>query len=441
MRECDKNLVRVTVIVTVHNAEKYLKECLDSVTTQTLQEIEILCMDGGSTDASPQILREYALKDKRVRIINDPNTSYGHKVNEGIRQASGEYIAVLESDDMYRPDMLERLYEVVGKYHPDYVNADYLEFRDVDERRYFSLVKMYEAGAYGSIIESGKYPEYMVQILRYWTGIFRKEFLLGKEIWMNESPGASFQDMSFRFLTSALADTCFHLELPVYLYRADNPNSSVHDPKKVAVITDEFKFLERELHKRKVENACIWRQYYIWKYNDFYGNLVRFDNAARKDLFERCYHELSKDRMALLQIQEHNQPGCPKSIHELLTREKGEVWQSIEEAYQENKKGEYALWNMYRKIADKKLVIFGCGRRGKSLYNLLYSVHSQIVCYTDNAEKLWGRDFCGFPVLSPTDAVQRYPNAFYLIANKHYAGEIFIQLLEFGIVERNICKL
>ena len=98
-----------TVIVTVHNAEKYLRECLDSVIGQTFSDIEILCMDGGSTDASPRILKEYAAKDNRVCIINDPNTSYGHKVNEGIRQAKGKYVSVLESDDMYDPDMLQRL--------------------------------------------------------------------------------------------------------------------------------------------------------------------------------------------------------------------------------------------------------------------------------------------------------------------------------------------
>ena len=92
--------MKISVIITVHNAETYLSECLNSVITQTFSNIEILCMDGGSTDSSPQILKEYAEKDSRIRIINDPNTSYAHKVNEGIRLAKGEYISVLESDDM-----------------------------------------------------------------------------------------------------------------------------------------------------------------------------------------------------------------------------------------------------------------------------------------------------------------------------------------------------
>lgn len=234
--------IKITVIITVHNAEKYLKECIDSVLSQSFRNIEILCMDGGSTDRSPQILNEYACKDERIRIIDDKNTSYGHKVNEGILQAKGEYISVLESDDLYQPYMLEKLYQVAEKYHPDYVNADYYNFYNVGKKRYYALVKMYEEEDYGRLLKSKDCLQNMKQILRYWTGIFRKDFLLEKEIRMNESPGASFQDMSFRFLTSALSDTTYHISLPVYLYRIDNLDSSVYDSKKAVIIADEFDF-------------------------------------------------------------------------------------------------------------------------------------------------------------------------------------------------------
>ena len=131
--------VKITVIITVHNAEKYLKECLDSAISQTFSDIEILCMDGGSTDSSPQILSEYAARDARIHVINDPNTSYGHKINEGIRYAKGRYIAVLESDDMYRPDMLERLFEIAEQYEADYVNGDYFNIFDIKGKRFQKL--------------------------------------------------------------------------------------------------------------------------------------------------------------------------------------------------------------------------------------------------------------------------------------------------------------
>ena len=99
----------VSIIVTVHNADKYIRECLDSVVNQTYKDIEIICVDGGSKDLSPEILKEYQARDNRIRIINDINTSYGHKINIGIKEAKGDYVAVIESDDIYENNMVEIL--------------------------------------------------------------------------------------------------------------------------------------------------------------------------------------------------------------------------------------------------------------------------------------------------------------------------------------------
>lgn len=429
-----ENLIRITVIVTVHNAENYLRECLDSVIGQTLPDIEILCMDGGSTDASPQILKEYSAMDSRIRIINDTNTSYGHKVNEGIRQARGEYISVLESDDMYQPDMLEKLYAVAEKYHPDYVNADYLSFFDIDGKRFQALVKMYEKEDYGKLLESGKHPENMRRILRYWTGIFRKSFLVQKEIRMNESPGASFQDMSFRFLTSALADTCYHLEEPVYLYRTDNPGSSVYDPKKAVVIADEYDFLKKELEIKKVDDPHIWKHFYTWKYKDFYGNLVRFQKDARQALLERCCMELEKEKVQLEKYAETD-----TQVTALWTEKPlGEITGIIEADYQRQQANMAQKTALYRWLGDFPLIIFGCGRRGKSVFANLYSVREQICCFTDNNEELWHTERDGVRVLSPVEAIKQYPNANYIVANKNNSNEIKNQLLKNGIEETHI---
>lgn len=430
--EVTKKNRKITVIVTVHNAERYLEECMESVITQTFSDIEILCMDGGSTDDSPQILKRYAARDNRIRIINDPNTSYGHKINEGIRQACGEYISVLESDDMYQSDMLKQLYEIAEQYKVDYVNADYLNIFDIDKTRYKMLVKMYPESDYGKVLESSKHPENMRQILRYWTGIFRREFLLEKGIWMNESPGASFQDMSFRFLTSALADTSYHLDIPVYLYRIDNPDSSVYDPKKAVVIADEFDFLKLELLKRNIKNKSIWKQFYVWKYNDFYGNLTRFGEAARKVLFERCYCELEKDKEALQKFV--GQAGTHVTTI-LLNQSREEVWKNISQAFIENQNRDRRMRELFRCLKDNKAVVFGCGIKGKAVLSYLRSLgmEEQLYCYTDNAEKLWNTKLDRYHILPPTEAVNRYPEALYIIANKNCGDEIFSQLSEYGI--------
>ena len=80
---------KISIILTVHNAQDTLRECIRSACDQSFREIEILCIDGGSVDSSPEILEELALEDDRIRIINDENTSYGHKINKGIDLARG----------------------------------------------------------------------------------------------------------------------------------------------------------------------------------------------------------------------------------------------------------------------------------------------------------------------------------------------------------------
>ncbi len=429
--------MEITIIVTVHNAEKYLRECLESVMSQTFKDIEILCMDGGSVDSSPQILEEYAVKDSRIRIINDPNTSYGHKINKGIREAKGKYISVLESDDRYKEDMLEKLYAIMRQYNPDYVNADYLEFFDVGGQRYYILEEMYEDGDYDCLQDSGKHPENMRQIPRYWTGLFKKEFLIREEIRMNESPGASFQDLSFRFLTSALAETSYHVKEPLYLYRSDNPDSSVYNPKKAVVTADEFSFLKGELEKRDIVNPHIWQHFYTWKYNDLYANMARFEGEARETLLNRSYQELETDQEIL---KKNNYWKYSNAITDFLNKSRQEIADEIEERYQNIRRNNLRRNVLYEKIVGHQLIIFGCGAWGKSLLKQLFLRNDMILCCTDNDESLWETELEGCKVLSPDIAAEKYPEALFVIANKLYADEIVRQLEGMGIQEERIYK-
>ena len=90
------NEVKITVVVPVHNSEKYLKECLESALSQSFKDIEILCIDGGSKDASFEIIKKIQEKDDRIVYISDSDTGYGHKLNIGIGKARGKYISILE---------------------------------------------------------------------------------------------------------------------------------------------------------------------------------------------------------------------------------------------------------------------------------------------------------------------------------------------------------
>lgn len=101
----------VSIIIPVFNVEKYLRECLDSTINQTFSDIEIICIDDGSTDSSPEILKEYANKDTRIKIITKENSGPSIARNAGIEVARGEYITFLDSDDYLEIDAIQQLYD------------------------------------------------------------------------------------------------------------------------------------------------------------------------------------------------------------------------------------------------------------------------------------------------------------------------------------------
>ena len=103
---------QISVIIPVYNVEKYLSQCLDSVCGQTCKDIEIICINDGSTDSSPSILAEYAERDERIRIIDQDNQGAGIARNNGISVATGDYLAFIDSDDYFALDALEKMLEV-----------------------------------------------------------------------------------------------------------------------------------------------------------------------------------------------------------------------------------------------------------------------------------------------------------------------------------------
>ena len=129
------NEIKVSIVVPVYNVEKYLKECIKSCQNQTLKEIEIICVDDGSTDNSLEVIKSIASKDSRVKYISKKNSGYGNTMNRGFDAAVGEYIGICESDDYIEPDMYEILYNTAKINNLDVVKSDYMTFRTVNGNR------------------------------------------------------------------------------------------------------------------------------------------------------------------------------------------------------------------------------------------------------------------------------------------------------------------
>lgn len=103
-------MIKVSVILPCYNVAQYIQECIRSLCRQTLEEIEIICVDDGSTDATPQLLDNLAKEDKRIVILHQTNKGAGAARNAGLALAQGEYLSILDSDDLYNSKMLETAY-------------------------------------------------------------------------------------------------------------------------------------------------------------------------------------------------------------------------------------------------------------------------------------------------------------------------------------------
>lgn len=108
-------MLKVSVIIPVYNAEAYLEKCIRSILMQTLSEIEIICIDDGSTDGSGIILKQFAMEDNRIHLIEQQNQGVSIARNRGIEKAQGEYISFVDADDWAEPDFLELLYKNAKK--------------------------------------------------------------------------------------------------------------------------------------------------------------------------------------------------------------------------------------------------------------------------------------------------------------------------------------
>lgn len=294
---------KLSVIIPIYNVDKYLRECLESVLAQSLGDMEVICVDDGSTDSSPAILKEYAARDSRIRVISKPNSGYGHTMNTGFDAATGEYIGIVESDDVVPADMYETLIRAAEENECDVVKADFRTFVDVNGQRVFTLRELAwmmdePARWYGRVICPLDEPEVFRLIMNTWSGVYRTDFIRAHNIRHNETPGASFQDNGLFFKSFAHARRVMFINKPFYMLRRDNAASSVHNKNKVWALCEEYELIydyirsHEEIYSRLIGWFWLKRYHnYIWSYDERIGAefcqefIMRFAdefNAARQ---------------------------------------------------------------------------------------------------------------------------------------------------------------
>lgn len=284
-------MTKISVIVPVYNVQDYLEQCIDSIRNQTLTDLEILCIDDGSTDRSVQILDAYARKDSRIKVIHKENTGYGHTMNIGLDAARGEYIGIVESDDFIENNMYEELYKTARTYELDFIKSNHW--------KYSNTGKILDTGLdlcnYHVVLSKYDNMEKVFAARSVWAGIYKREFLNKNQIRFLETPGASYQDNSFSFKVSVSGERGYFTDDAYVNYRIDNENSSVKSKEKVFCVRDEMAECWRYLQESDLDIRCIYPYYIINKKFIYIWNMKRLMTEARRQFVRGVRKELAED--------------------------------------------------------------------------------------------------------------------------------------------------
>lgn len=214
-------MVAVSIIVPVYNTEEYLQKCLNSLTNQTLKNIEIICVNDGSTDNSLKILQDNAIKDDRIKIINQENKKQGAARNAGMQVATGEYIGFVDSDDYVDLNYFERLYRNASSRDSDIALATNVR---IGKNKFKLRLNLQTVEKYTKLQDK-------LDVCHQWKNecptnkIYRKSYLDANNIQWPE--GIYCEDKLFTIKAVYFANAVVTVP-DVYYYYFDNPKSTVN---------------------------------------------------------------------------------------------------------------------------------------------------------------------------------------------------------------------
>lgn len=216
------NEVKVSVIMPVYNVEKYLVETLECLICQSLTEIEIICVDDGSTDASLKILNQYAQKDSRIKIIHQTNLYAGVARNAGLKIANGEFVIFLDSDDLFDKELLEKTYDRGKRENADIVlfDGDYFDTRTGEHKGVNHLLKI-ERVKDLTVFSRKDIPDEIFTIVTPcpWTKLYRREFILKNGLKFQNLKNSN--DAFFVLSSLALAERITYVNEKLVYYRVN----------------------------------------------------------------------------------------------------------------------------------------------------------------------------------------------------------------------------
>lgn len=285
-------MAKISVIVPVFNAQKYLADCLDSLLCQTFKDIEIICVNDGSKDDSLRILKEYAARDGRIRVFSQRNRRQGAARNLGMQKSSGNYIFFVDADDWLDENALELLWKKARESDADIVLTGtrlYDENKNSLNRDWCNYEKEKD-------LTDGIPPRDFFRMMAPCCSRFHKaEFIKNNHIRFIEH--CFYEDNSWGGVTSLLAEKIGFIP-NVYCYRQHSGSTTGIKDHKVFDWVKDFKYFCRQVKKRKISSSAL-KMAYFWYLRNFLYYMEQLSEKNKKIFYAKItgvlkYFDLSE---------------------------------------------------------------------------------------------------------------------------------------------------
>lgn len=319
--------IKFSVIIPVYNVEKFLRECLNSITSQTLKNFEVICIDDGSTDNSLRILQEYANKDSRFKVISQENQGQGIARNKAIDIAQGRYLLFVDPDDFIEPKTLASVYDKFCQTNTEIVQFDYATCR---ENGKYSGTKSYKKRLKKDFkfsiknnqifnLNDIKKKNLQGMSLCVWDKAYKTAFI--KQHNIKFAPNKNGEDHIFSISANLLADKILYINKAFYHYRTR---------------------LGSAVNKASDDNFCI------------FDNITLLKNfLTTNNLFNEYRVSFEEYVSTVLSWHFTNIP--TESVEKYLNKCKGILSPEDYELFIEKTKGDFSVWEKIFSLKNQKI--------------------------------------------------------------------------------------
>ncbi len=307
----------ISVLMPSLNVVNYIEQCIQSVVDQTLKNIEIICIDAGSTDGTLEILERFAAEDKRITVIRSDKKSYGYQMNLGLDAAKGEYIGIVETDDWIEPNTFEVMWDKAQSSKADVIKSNHFRYTTKPRELNVTVDNLFRVKTDRIFCPSDEAAVFTV-IPTIWSAIYRKSMLEQNTIRFHETPGASYQDASFQFMVFAMAGSMYCIKDCFYHYRTDNEASSMNSRGKVYCIRDEMEHFYEYLKERPEKFEKLLPVFYEEKHRHYSSNYRRVAFEFKKEFLMHMYEEFKPLEGGGLLKKELFDPPLWRELEQLL---------------------------------------------------------------------------------------------------------------------------